>query len=273
MNNQSSISQKLDSDKAELFKQESRIARNVLKICNTKLYNELPFETKQQEFKDTCYAIKQIVVQKLYRCMSSSLEGYFKKRWNVSRASTYRFLECATILSELSDLPIIPHKERICRQLKACVGFNRENLRNLWQQILDTTGGDESHLNCINIEDYTEKKSITHRKPKRFAEQYSSSSEDEILPRKARKFSDVSDITPPRDPTDDLVRNTWNQYLSSFENILSHGYKLETKIKGKWVEAERWGIMAVDTQEVYEFPHSSLDHLLRAAELAYANIR
>ncbi|KAJ3270047.1 hypothetical protein HDV01_000595 [Terramyces sp. JEL0728] len=266
MNNQILINQKPDTDKAELLRQESLIARNVLKICNTKLFNDIPFETKQQEFKNTCNAIQTIIVHKLYRCMSGSLEGYFRKRWNVSRATTYRFVECAAILKELSDMPIIPHTERICRRLKACVWFDGVKLRDLWQRILDITNGDESHLNYINIEEYAANCPAVHRKPKRRRD---NASEDEILPRKSRKFNTVA---PPRDLNDDIVERTYNQYVSSFENILSSGYQLQSKIKDKWVEAERWGVMAKDTKQVHEFRLSSLDLLLRAAELAYSNI-
>ncbi|KAJ3260487.1 hypothetical protein HK103_000629 [Boothiomyces macroporosus] len=167
-------------------------------------------------------------------------------------------------------MPITPHKERICRQLKACVGFDRAKLRRLWEQILDTTGGNEAQLNSINIEEFAQSKSISQRKPKKI-EEHHSSSEEEILPTKARRFKPATGINP-RNPNDDVVRKSYYQYLSSFENILSHGYRLEAKISDKWVEADRWGIMATDTNQVHEYPQNSLNQLLRAAELAYSNI-
>jgi hypothetical protein len=92
------ISGKIDIDRDALLKEEEMISKNVLKIIDPKLYNLTPFETKQQEFLDTCMAIQNIVNSKLYRCISGSLEGYFKKRWNVSRAQTYRLFECASVL-------------------------------------------------------------------------------------------------------------------------------------------------------------------------------
>lgn len=89
---------KLDSEREALLREEEKISKNVLKIVDPKLYSLTSFETKQKEFKDTCMAIQAIVCAKLYRCVSGSLEGYFKKRWSVSRAQTYRLFECASVL-------------------------------------------------------------------------------------------------------------------------------------------------------------------------------
>jgi hypothetical protein len=89
---------KMDPDRETLAREEEKISKNVLKIIDPKSYNLTPFPTKQQEFRDTCIAIQNIVNSKLYRCISGSLEGYFKKRWNVSRAQTYRLFECASVL-------------------------------------------------------------------------------------------------------------------------------------------------------------------------------
>jgi predicted protein tyrosine phosphatase len=63
--------------------QEMLIHTHVLKHTH---YSDIPFEQKQQQFKETCYAIKTIIKQKLYRKFSSNLEQYFLKKFNVSRA-------------------------------------------------------------------------------------------------------------------------------------------------------------------------------------------
>ncbi len=87
-----------NDDRKLLADQEDHISKNVLKVVDQKYWNLLSFESKQREFKETCLAIANIVNSKLYRCISGSLEGYFKKRWSVSRAQVYRLYESATVL-------------------------------------------------------------------------------------------------------------------------------------------------------------------------------
>jgi hypothetical protein len=87
-----------ESDRRLLSIQEANISKNVLKVVDQKYWNQLSFQGKQNEFYDTCMAISQIVNNKLYRCISPSLEGYFKKKWSVSRAQVYRLYESSSIL-------------------------------------------------------------------------------------------------------------------------------------------------------------------------------
>ena len=81
-----------------LNSQEFCISKNVLKVVDVKVWSELSFESKQLEFRETCFAILSIVNNKLYRSISPSLEQYFKKRWSVSRAQVYRLYESAAVL-------------------------------------------------------------------------------------------------------------------------------------------------------------------------------
>jgi hypothetical protein len=48
----------------------------------------------------------------------------------------------------------IPHKERICRQLKNSAGLFGPNLRELWSQVLEKTGAVENQINSFNIEEH-----------------------------------------------------------------------------------------------------------------------
>ena len=96
--NNPSETENLDDKNLNLASQESLISKNVLKVVDVKVWSELSFESKQLEFKETCFAILNIVNNKLYRCISTSLEQYFKKRWSVSRAQVYRLYESAAIL-------------------------------------------------------------------------------------------------------------------------------------------------------------------------------
>jgi hypothetical protein len=61
---------------------ERRIYKSVLK--HTTLHQS--WEQKQFEFRETCFAIKEIISYKLYRHDSTNLEQYFLKKFNVSRA-------------------------------------------------------------------------------------------------------------------------------------------------------------------------------------------
>lgn len=87
-----------ENDKQLLSQQEALISRNVLKVIDPKSWSNLPFRDKQNEFKNTCYAIQSIVNTKSYRPISPSLELYFKKKWSVSRAQVYRLYESASVL-------------------------------------------------------------------------------------------------------------------------------------------------------------------------------
>ena len=61
-------------------------------------------ETKAQKFRQMVYDIYQIVTHKLYKLTASSLEGYFRNNWKISRAQVYRYLDAAAVFSVRSSL-------------------------------------------------------------------------------------------------------------------------------------------------------------------------
>lgn len=114
-----------ESDRRLLAIQEANISKNVLKVVDQKYWNQLSFQGKQTEFFDTCMAISQIVNNKLYRCISPSLEGYFKKKWSVSRAQVYRLYESSSILKVISKFIQSCFKDPFSHSRSEFVGSSR----------------------------------------------------------------------------------------------------------------------------------------------------
>ncbi|KAI8894027.1 hypothetical protein BC833DRAFT_252280 [Globomyces pollinis-pini] len=112
--------------------QEALISPTVLK--HSQLDNT-PFHDKQKAFYNTCFAIRKIIKEKLYRVQSTNLEQYFLKKFNVSRAQVYRLMDCASVLECLYGLYPLPHKYRICKELKQKAGVGKE-CRQLWSDVL-----------------------------------------------------------------------------------------------------------------------------------------
>ena len=56
----------IDDDTRLLQLQEIFISKNVLKVVDPSGWNSLSYQGKQKEFRDTCFAIHEIVVHKLY---------------------------------------------------------------------------------------------------------------------------------------------------------------------------------------------------------------
>jgi len=47
---------------------------------------EYLYQKKQERFKKTAFGVQTIVSRKLYRAANLTVEEYFRKKWNISRA-------------------------------------------------------------------------------------------------------------------------------------------------------------------------------------------
>jgi len=68
----------------------------------------------------------------------------------ISKAQTYRLLNCIKVLDYLKDYEIQPCNERICRALKQ-YGKNKENIRLLWEQVLSYVNNKKEAINSILV--------------------------------------------------------------------------------------------------------------------------
>jgi len=50
---------------------------------------EYLYQKKQERFKKTAFGVQTIVSRKLYRAANLTVEEYFRKKWNISRARKY----------------------------------------------------------------------------------------------------------------------------------------------------------------------------------------
>jgi len=53
---------------------------------------EYLYQKKQERFKKTAFGVQTIVSRKLYRAANLTVEEYFRKKWNISRARMYPLL-------------------------------------------------------------------------------------------------------------------------------------------------------------------------------------
>ncbi|KAI9140432.1 hypothetical protein BKA69DRAFT_1125690 [Paraphysoderma sedebokerense] len=124
-------------------------------------------------FLRTIAAVNTIVQSKLYRIKSISLEDYFKKTFNISRAQVYRLIDCAIVVKDLEGLtwgdvgvdpetcpsPFfsthglgnraskdtlipVPLRQRVCRALKTLDGGSHSR-KSVWMEILKRCVKDE----------------------------------------------------------------------------------------------------------------------------------
>ncbi|KAJ3070576.1 hypothetical protein HDU98_006381 [Podochytrium sp. JEL0797] len=98
---------------------------------------DMPIEVRRVRFTRTVKAISQIVDRKLCRIRAASLEKYFKTRWLMRRAQSYRFVMCGAVFRTLAECNLsdteLPHRERLCRTLKKCSMFKGPvSLRCVW---------------------------------------------------------------------------------------------------------------------------------------------
>ncbi|KAJ3045866.1 hypothetical protein HDV00_006130 [Rhizophlyctis rosea] len=109
------------------------------------------WDRNQEVFYRTMVAVRSIVRNKLYKRRTSSLETYFRKRWRVSRAQVYRFMDCARVLQELDGFPQLPCRERFCRALKS-LARNPDEIRQLWEAVLEQVNAESGDLTSSLIQ-------------------------------------------------------------------------------------------------------------------------
>ena len=86
------------------------------------------------------------------------MEQYFSRNFNVSRgtpssphfinptlkiAQIYRLLDCAAVLRALEGMHPLPHKYKICKDLKQKAGIGAE-CRALWERVIREGGAGEA---------------------------------------------------------------------------------------------------------------------------------
>ncbi|KAJ3026560.1 UNVERIFIED_CONTAM: hypothetical protein HDU68_005454 [Siphonaria sp. JEL0065] len=101
---------------------------------------------RRQRFVQTVKAIGFIVDNRLYRLVAKGVEAYFKTRWNMRRAQSYRFVMCGSVFKALAGLDesILPHRERLCRTLKKRAMFKGPaSLRAVWLASVQVAGNEE----------------------------------------------------------------------------------------------------------------------------------
>ncbi|ORX52515.1 hypothetical protein BCR36DRAFT_30547 [Piromyces finnis] len=103
---------------------------------DTIIREEYLYQKKQERFKKTAFGVQTIVSRKLYRAANLTVEEYFRKKWNISRAQVYRFLDAADVLRQLKDFTFTPRHELLCRTLKHYAKTS-EHMVILWQAVLD----------------------------------------------------------------------------------------------------------------------------------------
>ncbi|KAI8897300.1 hypothetical protein BC833DRAFT_594300 [Globomyces pollinis-pini] len=130
-----------------LLEEEKNIFHHVLRPENVRL----TFEERQVHFVRTCAAIKNIIQLKLFRSKYISVENYFRKRWEVSRAQAYRLMDCHILLKSLKGFTIMPHRIRLCQFIKKLVGYENPAASEFWGNLLKETGGDEMKISTFNF--------------------------------------------------------------------------------------------------------------------------
>jgi len=77
-------------------------------------------------------------------------DGKADSQRKISKAQTYRLLNCVKVLDYLKDYEIQPCNERICRALKQ-YGKNKENICKLWEQVLACVNNKKESINSILV--------------------------------------------------------------------------------------------------------------------------
>ncbi|KAJ3265774.1 hypothetical protein HDU77_004042 [Chytriomyces hyalinus] len=105
---------------AQLLVQESLVDETILHHDESRRdMLRISIEERRARFVRTVTAIGCIVDGKLYKAVASGVEPYFKNRWRMRRAQSYRYIMCSNVLKVLSSThALMPHRERLCRTLK-----------------------------------------------------------------------------------------------------------------------------------------------------------
>ncbi|KAI9352889.1 hypothetical protein BDR26DRAFT_850013 [Obelidium mucronatum] len=107
---------------------------------------QMSVEARRERFVRTVKAIGFIVDNRLYRLVAKGVEAYFKTRWNMRRAQSYRFVMCGSVFKALAGLEdaLLPHRERLCRTLKKRAMFKGPlSLRAVWLAALQVAEHEE----------------------------------------------------------------------------------------------------------------------------------
>jgi len=92
-------------------------------------------ESNQRNFHSVGKALKQIRDNHFYRNLGfESFESYVKNRWDIGKSHTYRFIDAAQVIDNLSPIgEILPANEAQCRLL---IPFESFDQRKIWRKFL-----------------------------------------------------------------------------------------------------------------------------------------
>ncbi|ORX43265.1 hypothetical protein BCR36DRAFT_361303 [Piromyces finnis] len=99
------------------------------------------YDAKQKKFKSSLENVKHLL---------NDDESKHDHQKRISKAQTYRLLNCIKVLDYLKDYDIQPCNERICRALKQ-YGKNKENICKLWEQVLSHVNHKKEAINSILV--------------------------------------------------------------------------------------------------------------------------
>jgi len=124
-------------------------------------------DDKQERFKKTAMAMKEIITKKLYKNKYPTMEQYFKEVFKLSRASVYRFVDASRVLTQLEGFSVLPCGERQCRTLRRCTK-DQKMVQILWKTVLEIYGNDTTLITSTIIqntwEDLIKKGIVTDNK-------------------------------------------------------------------------------------------------------------
>ncbi|KAL6633166.1 hypothetical protein U3516DRAFT_617345 [Neocallimastix sp. 'constans'] len=105
--------------------------------------NKSNYDAKQKKFKNSLANLQSFISNEKNEDTSVSQR-------KISKAQTYRLLNCIKVLEYLKDYEIQPCNERICRALKQ-YGKNKENICKLWEQVLSFVNNKKEAINSILV--------------------------------------------------------------------------------------------------------------------------
>ena len=85
-------------------------------------------------FYETGMALLKIRDEQLYRLTHATFAAYFQERWELKKTQTYRLIEAAQIVENLSPMGDIPTSERQVREL---AGLTPDEQRQVWKKAIE----------------------------------------------------------------------------------------------------------------------------------------